>query len=358
MAFFRWLFGGSKSNEAARSSTRNGWTVSENDNPTMVEGSTRVTVFPQDRGWKFCIADVEDNEEPYFSEAYASEGAAKEEALAYLRGGPSRHEPLSAVYAENRRERWEEHIRDRASLIAEMERSLSTNTELAITALRKPQAKVASHLKQLDWQIAEYNRAGVSSELIALAERQKQKLARLAEEIDSRIKARQAQRPARKPLLSDSRLSPELAEKIDDLIDLFAREPIMDDKKRERLSRQATRAATQKMLDEGLTYGEGSGAPDFLNQDDASFRAFMKTADQDLAWQCDTVSDAFRHYLITGEIPAPHYPMRVAVLLRKEKDFEREKRFLAAWCRHFPSGNGTTYAKLVERARQSGAVPE
>ena len=132
----------------------------------------------------------------------------------------------------------------------------------------------------------------------------------------------------------------------------------MDDEKQERIRRKAARAATNRMLDEGICYGEASGAPDFLNRDESSFRTFMKTADQDLGWQCDTVSDAFRRYLTTGEIPAPHHPMRIAVLLRKERDFDREKQFLAAWCRHFPSGNGATYAKLVERAMKSGGIAQ
>ena len=53
----------------------------------------------------------------------------------------------------------------------------------------------------------------------------------------------------------------------------------------------------------------------------------------------------------------PEYHLTVCGPVAKEKDFEREKRFLAAWCKHFPSGNGTTYAKLVERAKKTGAIP-
>lgn len=348
MAFLKWLFG--------RSSTK-GWTVSENGNPMLVDGSTRITVFPQDRGWKFCIADVEDRTEPYFSEAYSSEQDAREEAIAYYREEPPRHRPLSASSAESRRERWEAHIRDRTKLIEEIRRYLLENPNLGITALRKPEAKVSSHIKQLEWQVAEYYRADVSPELIALAERQAQTLSELAQEISAKIEARQKQRPPRNAPVQDSRLTDELSGKVDKVISLLANEPVMDDEKRERLSRRSMNAATQKMLDQGLTYGEASGAPDFLNQDEASFRAFMKEADQDLSWQCDTVIDAFQRYLATGEVPAPHYPMRIAVLLRKARDFAREKHFLAAWCQHFPSGNGTTYAKIVERAKKCGAVP-
>ena len=86
-------------------------------------------------------------------------------------------------------------------------------------------------------------------------------------------------------------------------------------------------------------------------------RAFMQAKDKDLGWQIQTVETAFRDYLETGWIPAPHYPLRVAILLRKAKERERERAFLAAWCRHFPAETGGRYDTLAERARKTGAIP-
>lgn len=357
MAFFKWLFGREKPSPAQLPSSPNGWTVSENGNPTFVAGSTRITVFQQDRGWKYCIADVDDRDDPHFSDAYATEREAREDALAHFRGEPSRHQSLSASSTEDRRQRWEAHIQERSLVIDELQRFLAENNDLGITALRKPEAKIASHLKQLGWQIAEYRNAGISANLISLAERQKPALVRLAEEVAARIESKQAKRPPKREPVSDSQLSTELAQKVDDLIRLFANTPAVDPVEVERRYRRAMRDATAKMLDGGVTYGQASGAPEFLNQDEETFRAFMKGADQNLAWQCSTVSDAFRRYLEIGEAPAPHYPMRVAVLLSKAKDLDREKKFLAAWCMHFPSGNGTKYAALVERAKKVSAMP-
>jgi hypothetical protein len=356
MAIFSWLFGKSKSPANKSAGVTGRWVSSENGNPMLIDGSTRITVFQQDRGWKYCIADVDEREEPYFSEAYANQQEAQEEALAHLRGDPSRHEPLSASFAKDRRERWNALIHERANLIEELQRYLAGHSDLGITALRKPEAKIASHLKQLEWQIAEYKRAGVSADLISLAERQRPVLSKLAEDVAAKIEAKLAKRSPRSAPVFDSQLSSDLAGKVDDLISLFADSTVLEDDRRERLYREATRAATAKMLNEGLTFGQASGAPDFLNQDEESFRAFMKKGDQDLRWQCETVTAAFERYQQTGEIPAPHYPMRIVVLLRKAKDFDREKQFLTAWCKHFPSGNGTTYAALVERARKTGAI--
>lgn len=356
MGLFSRLFGGFRSRSNDPAAAR--WTVSENGNPMLIEGSTRITVFQQDRGWKYCIADINDREEPYFSETYADEQAAREEALAHFRGEPQCHTPLSASFAENPRQRWEKHIRERSQLIEELQRYLADNPDLGISALRKPEAKITSHLKQLDWQITEYQLAGVSADFISLAQQQRPALIRLAEDVQARIKTKQAQQPTRKAPISDSRLSLDLANEVDDLIRLFTASPIMREDERERLYRESTRAATARMLDEGSTYGQASDSPEFLNQDEGAFRAFMKKADQDLQWQCQTVTAAFERYRKTGEVPAPHYPMRITVLLRKARDLNREKQFLAAWCRHFPSGNGVTYLALAERARKTGAISD
>lgn len=46
------------------------------------------------------------------------------------------------------------------------------------------------------------------------------------------------------------------------------------------------------------------------------------------------------------------------MILSKQKEFEREQAFLAAWCMHFSEvGIGQHYADLVERARKKGAIP-
>ncbi|PTE07390.1 hypothetical protein [Mesorhizobium helmanticense] len=195
MGLFDWLFG-----RAEKPVTESEiWTPSENGNPMIVSGTTRITVFPQDRGWKYCIAEIDDRREPIFSEVYGSERAAKDEALAHVRGGPPQHHPLSAQTDENRRKRWEAHVNDRERLIAEIKAHLSSNPDLGISALRRPEAKIASHLKQLNWQDAELHRAGVSDRTIAMTRGQVLALSDLQLEVGSRIAARQAARMSKQP---------------------------------------------------------------------------------------------------------------------------------------------------------------
>lgn len=91
-----------------------------------------------------------------------------------------------------------------------------------------------------------------------------------------------------------------------------------------------------------------------LQLPDGERAAFMKAADNDLGQQVSIVQKSFDYWLKTGEIPAPYYAFRIAVILRKAKRKDLEKQFLEAWVRHFPDGNGKRYADLVERARKMG----
>lgn len=349
MGVFDWLFG-------AKQGSGFEWKRSERGNRTAIVGKERVTVFPSGGGWKFVVADsTRDDDDAYFSDPYATESMAQEEAEAHMAGEPSRHRSLTDDREDRRREKWEMVIDERQQTLAELEAMLLT-PDLSIGALRKPEAKIASHLKQLDWQMGEYRLARVSKSRIEMAERQRERLAALAEEVAARL-AEKAKAPTKAKPDRESTLPDDLACKVDELISLFEGTPVLADEERSRLSRQASRKASAQMIEDGKTFGEASGAPSFLNQDEASFRAFLKSVDQDLGWQCGTVAETFKRYLQNGMIPPPYYPTRVTVLLRKAHDHDREKRFLAAWCRHFPEGNGVKYEKLVERAKEVGAFP-
>ncbi|MEM9843381.1 MAG: hypothetical protein AAF965_01155 [Pseudomonadota bacterium] len=84
----------------------------------------------------------------------------------------------------------------------------------------------------------------------------------------------------------------------------------------------------------------------------------IKQYDNDLAKQVEIVSEGLDGWERSGMTPAPYYSYRIAIILSKQKEIEREKAFLAAWCRHFSEvGIGQRYADLVERARKKGAIP-
>lgn len=94
-------------------------------------------------------------------------------------------------------------------------------------------------------------------------------------------------------------------------------------------------------------------APPFLSLPEADFRAHLRTIDNDLVEQVAIVDRGFTIYVQTGEIPAPYFPWRIAVILRKAKREDLEERFLAAWLKHFEGrGGGARYGQLAARFRK------
>ena len=150
----------------------------------------------------------------------------------------------------------------------------------------------------------------------------------------------------------------EAINKLDALIVQFNCARVLNDRQRERLRRMYEDQRWNRVWNDGESYQDAFDVQDIYRQDNASFRSTLKKTDQDLAWQCKKVSADFRKYLETGEIPLPHFPMRIAVLLRKAKEHGREKRFLAAWLRHFGGiGNNGTYAQIETRAQKLNVIP-
>lgn len=83
MVLWSWLFG--------RADPEPHWRRSEAGNDTLVSGGSRITIFQDGSAWKFCIADANGDDEPFFSDTYPTKAAATDEALAMLNGTPSLH---------------------------------------------------------------------------------------------------------------------------------------------------------------------------------------------------------------------------------------------------------------------------
>lgn len=110
-----------------------------------------------------------------------------------------------------------------------------------------------------------------------------------------------------------------------------------------------------QILDQGLTWGEAMGAHPILNQSEVSFRAELQSIKQNLAAHIDIFCHDLDGYFRTGDHPPPHYPMRIAIILRKQGQSDRERRFLSAYFKHFATKRGSrTDEKLVERATKLG----
>lgn len=133
------------------------------------------------------------------------------------------------------------------------------------------------------------------------------------------------------------------------LIDCMERTPRLTDDEVKALYEPYSRRIFDEMLDTGESLGEVRGGTlRFLSR--ADDRSEIIARDQDFDWQLGVVSGCFSEFLQTGDIPPPHYAMRVAVLLRKSKLPDLERRFLEAWEKHFGGrGIGATYVALSKR---------
>ncbi len=150
-------------------------------------------------------------------------------------------------------------------------------------------------------------------------------------------------------------LSIEQIQKLDELITLMASTAPFSDQELQALwekDKKRERAVVELILSEGVTFGEASGGHDFLNQSEENFKAYIKGINIDLVQQVAIVLHDFKLYLERGDAPAPYYPWRIAVILRKTKSLGKEKEFLNAWCSHFSrlSHAGARYRDLVMRA--------
>jgi len=84
MAWLKALFGRANRQSPA-------WNRSEAGNQTQIVEGNRITIYADGPLWKFCVADADNQDDPYFSEGYHTAEMARQECMAFIRGGPSVH---------------------------------------------------------------------------------------------------------------------------------------------------------------------------------------------------------------------------------------------------------------------------
>lgn len=132
------------------------------------------------------------------------------------------------------------------------------------------------------------------------------------------------------------------------LIDRLKTTPDLSKAKASELFRANFEKAVPAMLG-GQTYGQASGGLAILNQSEDAFRSELRSIDNDLLRQIEIVHEALDGWFEKGEIPAPYYAWRVAVILGKARRKDEEAAFLKAWCKHFGRLKGGRFEKLAER---------
>jgi hypothetical protein len=138
---------------------------------------------------------------------------------------------------------------------------------------------------------------------------------------------------------------------LDTLIDRLNASEILSREEARRRHKETFGAVFDRMTRTGETYGAASGSPSILNQGEDAFRQELRSINDKLGRQVEITHQFIDGWFERGDIVAPHWPWRITVILRKAKRFDLERKFLAAFTRHF---NGPPFASFTDRAVKIG----
>lgn len=140
---------------------------------------------------------------------------------------------------------------------------------------------------------------------------------------------------------------------LEELIDYLEAQPVLPRDVAASKNKKFMQGVFSGMFETGASFGEASGTLPHLNRPDA--QEYIKSIANDLLEQAKITRASSEAWFAHGEYPAPGYPWRITVILRKAKAFDLERRFLAAYCKHFFNTLGAKDAKIAERAIKVGA---
>ena len=149
-------------------------------------------------------------------------------------------------------------------------------------------------------------------------------------------------------------LEEEQRKKVEDVTSYIKSRGNLSDDEREERSKDFIGSRADELL-QGKTVGEihnyrGVG---FNTRDQDKAKEQLREIDNDLDAQIRIVAEGVQHYYDAGVYPPPYYPWRIAVMLRKAKEYELEAQFLDAFNSRFSDGLGKRYRQLVDRATKA-----
>jgi hypothetical protein len=106
------------------------------------------------------------------------------------------------------------------------------------------------------------------------------------------------------------------------------------------------------MINEGVSLGLAVDDHEMYNQSTEDFKAHLKETDNNLMEQISIFNFGLNRWFEYVENHPPYFPRRIAVILSKRKELEKEKQFLGAYCRHFKFTN----QEMTYRAVRKGAI--
>ncbi len=112
---------------------------------------------------------------------------------------------------------------------------------------------------------------------------------------------------------------------------------------------------TLRSIEPGGTLEKASGDLDLYNQEQSDFKAEMQSTDSNLAVQVSRFSHGLDRWFGQGIHHPPYFPWRIAIILSKERQVDRERDFLSSYCDHFGDRKGSRDEMIAARAIKKGA---
>lgn len=155
-------------------------------------------------------------------------------------------------------------------------------------------------------------------------------------------------------------VTPELSEyeALDQLIKRLEKTPLLSREEAGERHKPFIKKAIDRMLDEGVSRGVAADDHEMYNQSEEEFKLHLKKTDNDLKEQISIFNFGLDRWFEYGETHPPYFPLRIAIILSKRKELEKEKHFLAAYCRHFKFRAGTRDQQITNRAIKKGAISQ
>ncbi len=145
-------------------------------------------------------------------------------------------------------------------------------------------------------------------------------------------------------------------EALEELIQRLEMTPRLSKEEENKRYKKFANSVTHRMINEGVTRGVAAVDHQMYNQSEEGFKAHLKTTDNDLNEQISIFNFGLDRWFEHGETHPPYFPWRIAIILSKRKELEKEKRFLAAYCGHFKYRVGKRDQEITNRAIKKGAI--
>lgn len=253
--------------------------------------------------------------------------------------------------------------------IREFSNILQSDSRHRTTEIRRPLDLLKTSFRNMDWIIQASSWFEFPPKCIDQVQELKPIIENLIDAINVQIVENQIQRSHGKKKLDNSKnltvrlegngiLTPTEIERIDSFIGVLEEAPSVDYVALHKSTKEQRLSENSRMFSEGLSFGEVANAPPILNQPDEEFRVALRSIDNDIIEQIKIIEHCLPRWFSIGEFPPPYYAGRIAVILRKAKEYGRERKFLRAYLVNFRSrlGKGRADERLIERAEKMGIV--